>query len=107
MTLMRTGCFIAWLRDHGVVFFRVVDDHLNHVDVEFIQLQWASNDAAQNHRRIFEDPQALRHSVMLSTTWWPHVEKLSIAEAPATSIRYDQLGWWTPQTWMQEKLPKS
>jgi hypothetical protein len=100
-------CYAAWLKAHGLVFFRVTATDAEHVEVELVQFQWGSGAVAQNFRAIFSDARELRNAAMMSSTWWPHVERVVLAEAPRTFIRYDQLGWWTPQPWMPEKLPKS
>jgi hypothetical protein len=105
--LANEQCYAAWLRSHGVVFFRVLEERIEEVRVEFLLLQWASDNTAQHYRMLFNDPRELRNAAMMSSTWWPHVEEIVVAEAPATTLRYDQLGWWTNQPWMQEKLSKS
>jgi hypothetical protein len=102
--VIKRQCYASWIKAHGLVFFRVIETEAEHVVVEFVQLQWRHDATAQNYRNIFADAREMRNAAMMSASWWPHVEKLVVVEAPPTTIRYDQLGWWTPQPWMAEQL---
>lgn len=98
--------YIGWLREHGLIWFRVEERQLG-IDTfkaKLLQPMWRDSNDGLATQRVFADPRALAAAVLTDNSWWAHVQHVQEASAPSTTIRYDQLGWSTPQPWMAERL---
>jgi hypothetical protein len=96
--------YIGWLRSHGLVWFRVEEVGSDVFTAKLLQPVWRDDGNARATRLVFEDARALATAVLTDSSWWAHIQQVQEASAPSTTIRYDQIGWSTPQPWMAERL---